>query len=210
MAALPASASIINVPDEYQTIQEGINASEDGDTVLVAPGVYAGTGNVGITTAGKAIVVMGGQGAVNTVIDGEGSYSGFNITNSEDWATVIEGFTIRNITYGIYCILSYPTIKSTIFENFLSQGIHVDGYSSDPPIAPFIEDCLFNQKDQNYQGTGVGIYVYRSAEVTISGCKFSNSRVGLEFHGGSNLRPDFEVIDCVIRDNALYGIWTHS
>jgi len=34
------SATTINIPADYSTIQEGINASVDGDTVLVADGVY--------------------------------------------------------------------------------------------------------------------------------------------------------------------------
>ncbi|MCP4632427.1 MAG: hypothetical protein GY855_05835, partial [candidate division Zixibacteria bacterium] len=35
-----ANARIIDIPDEYNTIQEGIDASNDGDTVLVQPGEY--------------------------------------------------------------------------------------------------------------------------------------------------------------------------
>ena len=34
------SATIINIPTDYSTIQDGINASVDGDTVLVADGTY--------------------------------------------------------------------------------------------------------------------------------------------------------------------------
>jgi len=34
------SATIINVPEDYSTIQAGINASDDGDTVLIAQGIY--------------------------------------------------------------------------------------------------------------------------------------------------------------------------
>ncbi len=30
----------INIPSDYPTIQDGINASVDGDTVLIAQGVY--------------------------------------------------------------------------------------------------------------------------------------------------------------------------
>ena len=34
------SATTINIPSDYTTIQEGINASVDGDTVLIAQGIY--------------------------------------------------------------------------------------------------------------------------------------------------------------------------
>ena len=34
------SATVINIPADYSTIQEGINASVEGDTVLVAQGNY--------------------------------------------------------------------------------------------------------------------------------------------------------------------------
>ena len=36
----PAYADIINVPDDFETIQAAIDAAQDGDTVLVQPGVY--------------------------------------------------------------------------------------------------------------------------------------------------------------------------
>ena len=31
---------VIQIPEDYETIQEGINAAENGDTVLVADGIY--------------------------------------------------------------------------------------------------------------------------------------------------------------------------
>ena len=38
--SMPAHAEILNVPDDFETIQEAIDEAGDGDTVLVAPGEY--------------------------------------------------------------------------------------------------------------------------------------------------------------------------
>ena len=36
----PAFSSTINIPTDYPTIQGGIDASSDGDTVLIGQGIY--------------------------------------------------------------------------------------------------------------------------------------------------------------------------
>jgi len=65
--------SIIYIPDDYPTIQEGINAAANSDTVLVAPGAYFEN----INFNGKNIVVASHYILVNdlscissTIIDG--------------------------------------------------------------------------------------------------------------------------------------------
>jgi hypothetical protein len=62
-------ASIHRVPSEYATIQEAVDASSDGDVVLVAPGTYTGDGNKNIDFSGKAIVVRSELGSYDTAID---------------------------------------------------------------------------------------------------------------------------------------------
>ena len=46
-------SEIINVPDDFSTIQGGINASNDGDSIFVDPGFYPEA----IDFNGKAILV---------------------------------------------------------------------------------------------------------------------------------------------------------
>ena len=62
-------AAVIRVPAEHPTIQAGINASINGDTVLVADGVYKGIGNVNIDFKGKQITLKSQNGPVVTIID---------------------------------------------------------------------------------------------------------------------------------------------
>jgi hypothetical protein len=107
-----AMATVIRVPSEYPTVQSGIDAAVDGDTVRVADGVYTGDGNRDIDLEGKAILVTSENGPKVTIIDCEGSESdqhrGFYFHSDEDTNSVVQGFTIVNGYVigeggGIYC-----------------------------------------------------------------------------------------------------------
>lgn len=108
-------ATIIHVPAEQTTIQGGINASVNGDTVLVAPLRYAEN----INFLGKAITVMSEKGPEVTVIDGGNAGRVVTFSSGEDSHSVIRGFTLihgyAEYGGGIYCYGSSPTIVN----NFL-------------------------------------------------------------------------------------------
>ena len=96
------SAAIINVPTDQPTIQAGIDAAVNGDTVLVAAGVYTGDGNRDMDFGGKLIVVKSELGSAVTTINCEGTeterHRAFRFGNSEDRSAVVDGFTFTNGT----------------------------------------------------------------------------------------------------------------
>ena len=126
-APLTLPAATINVPVQQKTIQAGIDASSDGDTVLVAPGTYYEN----IDFKGKAITVTSSGGAAVTTIDG-GNKPGVAtvlFANGETSASVISKLTIRgggdalvsggSGVGGIYVNQASPTIQNnTVTANY--------------------------------------------------------------------------------------------
>ena len=116
-------STAIRVPADLPTIQAAVTAAGNGDTILVAPGIYRGEGNRDIIIEGKSVVIIAEQNASSTVIDCEGNenepHRAFLIRNQASSNTIIEGFTIRGgyNTSGaaIYCTSASPTFKFCIF-----------------------------------------------------------------------------------------------
>ena len=82
----------------FDSIQEGIGASGNGDTVLVHTGLYT---EWGINFGGKAITVTGedpdDQTTVeNTVVDGDQQGTVFVFSSGEGIDSVLTGLTIQN------------------------------------------------------------------------------------------------------------------
>jgi hypothetical protein len=93
-ASLAQTTIHVGPGQTYTTIQSGINAANNGDTVLVAPGTY----NENINFNGKAITVTSSGGAASTIIDG-GATPGLAVVafqSNETRTSVISNFTIRN------------------------------------------------------------------------------------------------------------------
>ncbi|NQU05243.1 MAG: choice-of-anchor D domain-containing protein, partial [Calditrichaeota bacterium] len=112
----------LDVPDDYNTIQEAIDAAEDADTVLVQPGTY--TENIDFS--GKAIIVAstflttGDYEAIeNTIIDGDQNGTSIvTLNNGETAEARLIGFTLTNGTadfgVGILCNGADPTLENLI------------------------------------------------------------------------------------------------
>jgi len=162
------SSTIIHVPGDYPTIQEGINAAVAGDTVLVAEGTYLEN----INFNGKAILVasnyiMNGDTSIisTTIIDGDGNGTVVTFNTGEDSTSQIVGFTIQNGNAfqgaGIYCETSSPTISRNIIKD--------------------------NDNPGGGSGTGGGIYcVDNSSPIIINNRIMENFSYGIHFTNQSN------------------------
>ena len=89
----------ISVPDDYSTIQDAIDYSTNGDSILVDPGYYPES----INFEGKAIVVSSLYLIENdsllvgaTIIDAEQNGSVAAFDSEETNNTILQGFTLQN------------------------------------------------------------------------------------------------------------------
>ncbi len=117
----PAFCRVIRVPSEQPTIQAGINAAVNGDTVLVEPGEYTGNGNYNIDFLSKAITVTSEAGPDSTVIEVDELGRGFYFHSYETEASILEGFKITGANVplegcggGVFCYNASPTIRNNL------------------------------------------------------------------------------------------------
>ena len=143
-------AAVIRVPDDQPTIQAGIDAAVDGDTVLVANGTYTGSGNKNLDFKGKAITVTSEGGAESCIIDCESDSSGFYFHSGETEESVVSGFTITH-GKGIHCEnFSSPTIEANIIKENPNGGIYCSNSS------PIIQDNeIIDNHNHTYEGGGI-------------------------------------------------------
>jgi len=120
---------------DYTSIQEGITASADNDTVLVYPGIYYENLNMtekNITLASLEMTTGDPQYINSTVIDGQMQESCIILHNITIGAT-IRGFTIRNgfgtflSSYDgggvqIQCVENALIMNCNLTENHAAQG----------------------------------------------------------------------------------------
>lgn len=146
-----ALATIINVPGDQPTIQEGIDASLDGDTVLVQPGTYFENiaingesivlGSWFLTTRDTSYLsqtVIDGAGGRAVTIEGANSFelTGFSIVNgfSDNGGGVGIGYADPFLSYlivkdnhanyggGISCTSSSPILHHVQVINNTAQS----------------------------------------------------------------------------------------
>jgi predicted outer membrane repeat protein len=158
---MTACAGTVHVPADQPTIQQGLDAADSDDMVLVAPDTYSGPLNRDLDFDGKSIVLMSESGAANTFIDCDGLGRGFRFHSGEDTTAVVQGFTIMN------------AVADSGAGAFCSGG-----------SSPRFEDCMFTMNSAIMFGGA--LYAIGSSPV-IRSCTFELNEVtgGAASHGGA-------------------------
>ena len=184
----------INGHGDYLTIQEGINAAVNGDTLLVYPGTYYENINYNgknITVASKYLTTGNNSYIHSTIIDGNQNGSVVTFESGEDSTAVLCGFTIQNgsgtqqgnfnVGGGIFCINSQTTLKNCIIKDNLSEfGAGICLYYTTINMNDL---CIFNNHAISWAG-GIG---FNNAYANFDQIKRCN--IYLNYAGdGSDLR----------------------
>jgi predicted outer membrane repeat protein len=114
---LTISPRIINVPDDFESIQAAINDADNGNIIQVAPGNYVEN----INFSGKNILLRGNPDNPEQVtINGDANESVVSFCNRETEAAIMSGFTITNGNSqqggGIFCDNSNPSLSNLIIS----------------------------------------------------------------------------------------------
>lgn len=232
--AVDAQATIRNVPGSYSTIQSAIDASVNGDTVLVASGMYFEN----IVFRGKRIVVTSWfmnnsdpSYIQNTVINGStpvfsDSGSCVRIVNGEDSTAILQGFTLTG-GYGtlwqdehgpgrywegggVFIALSSPTVRFNIIRN---NNVNRPGGASTGGAGIRLGDGaprIYNNIIMNNAGMYGGGIVSNFASPTIRNNVIAYNVVspavsGLPTYGGGGIWVNGGVAGNRIENNTIVG-----
>lgn len=201
----PGGANYLKVPEEYGTVQAAIDAANDGDTVLVSPGVY----HEALTIDGKSITlascylttkepryikqtVLDGsilpdpepEDDIDAVVDAVISMP----ENAETEITIL-GLTIRDGNDGIAC----SSKARVLFNHFVNNTDAIDYENGSG-------ECRFNTFVANDDDA---VDLDNSSEVLVANNEIrNNDDDGIEIR----LHPHVgRMLNLVIRDNLITG-----
>jgi len=195
LAVAPAGASVIRVPADEPSIQDGVSAAGSGDTVLVYPGTYSGPDNRDVDFGGLDIVLRSLGGAEVTVVDCEHEGRALHLHGGEGRSAIVQGLTFTNGEMerggAVLCEGSSPTFRECVIEGNRGtlEGAGIACYGA----APLVDDCYFagNSSEIALYGCAGGLLAADGSSVELMDTVFfgNGSDMGgaLAARGGSTV-----------------------
>lgn len=171
---------------DVPTIQEAIDSTMHGDTVLVAAGVYRGTGMGRIDLRSRRIRLRAEEGPAPTILDAQGSPDNPHrclIIDGIDWGEcVIDGFTLRGgygpvyngvaSAGGLLCEEATATVEHCVFhDNAAVAGGAV--YVCEGHLQ--LVNCTFAD---NTADVGAAVFSYVNSTVSLENCIVAFNKPG--------------------------------
>lgn len=175
------------VPQQYERIQNAIDAAVDGDVVIVAPGIYTGTNNENISFRSKDITVRGTDpddwGVIgSTSLQIPAGKVGIFMNTPHPKTARLSGLSFYGDGAGVHCAASANVSKCRMHS--LSTGILVSGATGS------IAQCVL---DQNLEGGH-----FSNSNMLVTDCLFIANR---DVRGASVQGGNVSMINCLFSDN---------
>ena len=201
------AADIINVPGDYASIQDAIDVSNDGDTIMIAGGLYY---EYNINPGGKSITLEGATdtgGLPVTTIDAQMQGRVLECNSGETNKTIFENLIITGgFTFhggGMRNTNASPKIQNCIFtlNEAIEEGAGISNYSS----SPVISNCTFtnNSALKSNDSYGAGVYFDGNCNSVLTDCLFADNYAG---RGGAGIfcgygATQISLLDCRFENN---------
>jgi predicted outer membrane repeat protein len=209
-------ADVINVPDDFETIQAAVNNTGEGDTVLVEPGEY----NEQVRLPGRNIVLTSfrliedDEDFIARTIINAANFNGSAVRMAEgtDERTVLDGFSIINgrTDYGggVYIAEAGPTLRFLNVANNTATQVGGGIYATRNSTANISHSTIIN----NNGFIGGGIVIVNGAQITITDCLIQGNST--DEHGGGvhcTSQSEVSLLDVIVRENTstLLGAGVH-
>lgn len=207
------TSMLVVCPDgsgDYPTIQDAIDDSESGDTILLCDGVFTGEGNRDLNPDGRSITVRSVSGDPEAcIIDCDGTWEwphrGFTLQSTVGpFTTAIEGLTIRD-GYSLEASGAVDIHNGSVtFTNCIFSGnqSYLGAVSASDAVIAFV-DCIFSQ---NSASVGAGAIFGSVTYVTITNCTFSENHADGQAGAVELYHCDTTISDCTFTGNTA-GDW---
>ncbi len=227
---IPAAyGRVIHIPKDYDTVQEGIDESEEGDTVLVSPGTYYENIRMkdGITLEGvdveTTILADDGEGPPDPIVELSCSCTLKNLT--------ITGARGAGVGHAVVVLKGNPKVLNNVIKdnNYTGLGIHSEvdqvrayvegnriygnGGAGMSNLGSGVDNLIVN--NYIYNNNNLGVVALDSGTIRLKNNEIRGNGVGVVSKTGGkayiedNLIENNKTVGIVVKEKAFAEI-THN